>query len=87
MLMQSHLGAIDILPALPSDLAFGKIHGLRARGGFELDFSWDKGKLSSLKVKSTAGGKLLLNYKDVQVSFSTKKGEVLILNNKLQKIK
>ena len=87
MLMQSHLGAIDILPALPSDLSAGKIHGLRARGGFELDFSWDKGILSSLKVKSTAGGKLVLNYKDVQVSFSTKKGEVLTLNNKLQLIK
>lgn len=87
MLMQSHLGAIDILPALPSDLSAGKIHGLRARGGFELDFSWDKGMLSSLKVKSTAGGKLVLNYKDVQVSFSTKKGEVLTLNNKLQMIK
>ena len=87
MLMQSHLGAIDILPALPSDLSAGKIHGLRARGGFELDFSWDKGMLSSLKVKSTAGGKLVLNYKDLQVSFSTKKGEVLTLNNKLQMIK
>ncbi len=87
MLMQSHLGAIDILPALPSDLSAGKIHGLRARGGFELDFSWDKGMLSSLKVKSTAGGKLVLNYKDVQVSFSTKKGEVLKFNNQLQLIK
>ena len=62
-------------------------YGLRARGGFELDFSWDKGMLNSLKVKSTAGGKLVLNYKDVQVSFSTKKGEVLTLNNKLQMIK
>ena len=85
--MQSHLGAIDILPALPSDLAAGKIHGLRARGGFELDFSWDGGKLTSLKVKSTAGGKLLLNYKDIHVSLSTKKGEVLTLNNQLQILK
>ena len=87
MLMQSHLGAIDILPALPSALPYGKIHGLRARGGFELDFSWQAGKLLSLKVRSKVGGQLVLNYKDLNVTFPTKKGEVLEFNSKLQLVK
>ncbi len=87
MLMQSHLGAIDILPALPCDLPDGKIHGLRARGGFELDFSWQHGILSSLSIRSNAGSPLSLNYKDISVTFPTKKGEVLVLNSKLQLVK
>jgi alpha-L-fucosidase 2 len=56
MLMQSYDGNIFILPALPDVMAAGKITGLRARGGFELDIEWKEGKLTKLKVKSHLGG-------------------------------
>ncbi len=64
MLIQSHLGRIDILPALPDSIPTGHIKGIRARGGFELEYSWSGGVLQSLTVTSNAGQPLLIRYKD-----------------------
>ncbi|MDR3262173.1 MAG: glycoside hydrolase family 95 protein [Tannerella sp.] len=58
MLMQSHDGAIHILPALPDIWRNGKISGLRARGGFQTDIEWENGTVKTLKVKSLLGGNL-----------------------------
>ncbi|HTN38025.1 MAG TPA: glycoside hydrolase family 95 protein [Arachidicoccus sp.] len=61
MLMQSHDGAITLLPALPDSWPDGNIQGLRARGGFEIsDMKWAKGKLTEVQIKSTIGGNLRL---------------------------
>ena len=84
MLMQSHLNAIDILPALPAEIPNGHIHGLRARGGFELEFEWKGGELVRLKVLSTAGNQLILRYGDKTCTFRTKKGEILRFNHDLK---
>lgn len=56
MLVQSYDGNIFILPALPDALPRGSVRGLKVRGGFEIDMSWDSSKLTTLIVKSTLGG-------------------------------
>jgi alpha-L-fucosidase 2 len=67
MLMQSHDGAIHILPALPDNWPTGTINGLMARGGFEVDIIWKDKKVSQVKVKSKLGGncRIRLNSDDV----------------------
>lgn len=60
MLIQSHEGYIELLPALPSEWSDGEFKGVCARGGFELDFSWKNKELTATKVLSKAGEKFRL---------------------------
>ncbi len=55
MLLQSHDGEIVVLPALPTQWPAGRVKGMRARGGFELDFAWSAGRLTALTVRSKHG--------------------------------
>lgn len=70
MLMQSNLGYIDLLPALPRQWSDGSVEGLVARGNFVLDMSWSDGRLSKVQVTSKAGGDCTIQFlgaEDAQV--------------------
>ena len=56
MLLQSHLGALELLPALPDAWADGSVKGLRSIGGHELEMQWSDGQLKRFAVKAFAAG-------------------------------
>lgn len=89
MLLQSHMGFIHLLPALPDAWNEGTVSGLCAKGNFELSFNWANGKLDSVTVLSKSGGKCSLRYKDSTLDFLTRKGKsykILFKKGKLMRI-
>ena len=61
MLVQSHTGAIHLLPALPDAWESGRVTGLRTRGGFEVvEMTWKEGRVNTLTIRSIIGGNLRL---------------------------
>ncbi|MFN3302304.1 MAG: glycosyl hydrolase family 95 catalytic domain-containing protein [Roseateles sp.] len=55
MLLQSHDDVIALLPALPTAWPTGAVQGLRARGGFEVDIAWARGRVTHVTVRAVAG--------------------------------
>lgn len=60
MLIQSHDGAVHLLPAIPDQWKDGWVKGIKARGGFEIEMQWQKGKIKEVMVFSSLGGNLRL---------------------------
>lgn len=82
MLMQSHVGCIDLLPALPDAWRKGSVTGLRARGNFGVDIYWNEGKLQRAVVRSDSGGTCVVRYGNKTKTFPTKRGKVYTLTLK-----
>ncbi|MEK3881809.1 glycoside hydrolase family 95 protein [Paenibacillus sp. PL2-23] len=62
MLLQSHRGGLDLLPALPSAWPSGSVRGLRARGGYRVDVFWKAGSLSEARIAASQDGACVVRF-------------------------
>ena len=83
IMLQSHEGEINLLPALPQDWADGSVHGLRARGAFEVDIAWKGGVLTSANIHSVGGTDAKVRYKDKVIDLRLTPGQTVHLDGSL----
>ena len=76
MLMQSHDGVIELLPAIPEAWSEGKVSGLCARGGYEVSFEWKGGHVRDCSIKSRQGGTVTLLYNGQQKTIKLKANQI-----------
>ena len=79
MLLQSHAGFIQLLPALPDVWHEGRLTGVLARGNFVLDLQWKDNNLTQVRIHSGSGGVCRLRYKGEEYSFDTEAGQVCLV--------
>ena len=76
MLMQSHDGVIELLPAIPEAWSEGKVSGLCARGGYVVSFEWKGGHVRDCSIKSRQGGTVTLLYNGQQKTIKLKANQI-----------
>jgi len=62
MLIQGDENKIELLPALPKAFSTGFVKGIRARGGYSLDISWENGKVMGIRIAADKKGNVNLSY-------------------------
>lgn len=94
MLLQSHLTMpetqtriIDLLPALPRAWPKGSVTGLCARGGFQVDETWDGGKLTKAVIRSKLGEPCRVRYGDESIDLKTVAGQAYTFDGDLHEIR
>jgi alpha-L-fucosidase 2 len=85
MLVQS-FGDIELLPALPKVWPTGSIHGLRARGGYDVDLQWKDRGLVSATIRSVNGGKRNVRYGEKVVALELKPGQAARFDQNLARV-
>lgn len=84
ILLQSQTGGIELLRALPTAWPPRHVNGLRARGGFEIAFAWDGGKLTQVTIKSVGGRTANVRHDDLTTEINLRPGGIIRLNPDLQ---
>ena len=74
MLIQSRPGVIELLPALPSSWSSGSVKGLRARGGYEVDMTWENGRITLVTLRNTHPGSVTVRGNGTHKNIRFKKG-------------
>jgi alpha-L-fucosidase 2 len=85
MLLQSQVGELHLLPALPSAWPTGFVQGIRGRGGFTADLTWTDGKLTQAVFHSTLGKPCKIRYGQQVMELAIGKGQSVELNGELKK--
>lgn len=81
MLLQSHEGYIEPLPALPSEWENGEYRGLVARGNFEISAKWENGLASKFEINSRSGGACKIFYQSLNgMELTNSSGEIIPFN-------
>ncbi len=83
MLLQSHAGEINLLPALPKVWMNGVVRGVKARGGIELDIEWKQGKLVNVALKSNVSGIYKVRYGEKIIQLKMQPDKIVVLDNSL----
>jgi len=84
MLIQSHAGYVELLPALPDEWENGRVSGLMARGGFKVDMAWHDGELTELQIYSKLGNTLELRFASSEASITTFMDQIITLDDILR---